>query len=46
MSLQQIIGMDWLVENIEGSIPEYEQLNEEGKATVKSAGKPNTEIED
>ena len=46
LSLQQIIDMDWLVENIEGTIPEYEELSEEGKATVKSAGKPNAEIED
>lgn len=46
MSLQQIIDMDWLVENIEGCIPEYEQLNEEGKATVKSAGAPNKEVRD
>lgn len=46
LSLQQIIDMDWLVENIKGDIPEYEQLNEEGKATVKSAGTPNVRVED
>jgi len=46
LSLQQIIDMDWLVENVEGSIPKYEQLSEEGKETVKSAGTPNAEIED
>ncbi|MGN0335349.1 MAG: BMP family ABC transporter substrate-binding protein [Lachnospiraceae bacterium] len=40
LSLKEIINMDWLAENIEGSIPVYEELNEEGKATVESAGAP------
>ena len=44
LSLQQIIDIDWLLENIEGEIPEYESLSEEGKETVKSAGTPKTEI--
>ncbi len=35
---EQIINMDWLVENIEGSIPTYEELNEIGKATVDMVG--------
>lgn len=35
---EQIIGMDWLAENIVGSIPDYEQLNETGKATVDMVG--------
>lgn len=42
LSLQQIIDIDWLLENVEGEIPEYERLSEEGKATVKSAGAPNS----
>lgn len=35
---EQIICMDWLAENIVGSIPEYEQLSETGKATVDLVG--------
>lgn len=42
-TLQQIIDIDWLLENIEGVIPEYEALSKDGKETVKSAGSPNTE---
>ena len=38
LSLEQIINMDWLVENIEGSIPVYEELNDTGKATVGIVG--------
>ena len=45
-TLQQVIDIDWLLENIEGAIPEYEDLSEEGKETVKSAGSPNTEAGD
>lgn len=40
LSLEEIITMDWLAANVVGSIPVYEQLNEEGKATVESAGAP------
>lgn len=40
LSLEEIITMDWLLDNIEGTIPQYEQLDEEGKATVDSAGAP------
>ena len=40
LSLTEIITMDWLAENIVGSIPVYEQLSDEGKATVDSAGAP------
>ncbi len=40
LRLDQIIGMDWLAENVVGSIPVYEELSEEGKATVVSAGAP------
>lgn len=39
-TLEQIITMDWLAANVEGTIPEYEQLDDEGKATVESAGAP------
>ena len=35
---EQIIGMDWLAENIVGAIPDYEELNETGKATVDMVG--------
>ena len=35
---EQIIGMDWLAENIVGSIPEYDQLNDVAKATVDLVG--------
>ena len=45
LSLQQIIDIDWLLENIEGEIPEYEALSKEGKETVKSAGAPNPETQ-
>ena len=45
LSLQEIIGIDWLLENVEGEIPEYEVLNEEGKETVKSAGAPKAETQ-
>lgn len=40
LTLEEIITMDWLAANVEGNIPVYEQLNEEGKATVESAGAP------
>ena len=43
LSLQQIIDIDWLLENIEGEIPKYEVLNEEGKETVKNAGAAKAE---
>ncbi len=35
---EQIIGMDWLSENVVGSIPDYHELNEMGKATVEMVG--------
>ena len=38
LTFEQIITMDWLGENVEGAIPVYEQLSEEAKATVESAG--------
>ena len=38
LSPEQIINMDWLVDNVVGAIPSYEQLSDEGKATVKIVG--------
>lgn len=38
LSLEQIISMDWLVHNVVGTIPTYEQLSDEGKATVDIVG--------
>ncbi len=38
LSLEQIINMDYLVENVIGSIPKYEELNPMGKATVDMVG--------
>ena len=43
LSMEQIIGMDWLVENVDGEIPHYGELTETGKATVDMVGvKPST----
>ena len=43
LSAEQIIGMDWLNENIMGAIPVYEELTETGKATVDMVGiEPST----
>ena len=38
LSQEQIIAMDYLVENVRGGIPSYDALNPTGKATVDSAG--------
>lgn len=38
LSLEEIINMDYLVENVVGSIPEYQELNTIGKATVDHVG--------
>lgn len=38
LSAEQIIGMDWLAENVIGAIPVYDELDETGKATVGIAG--------
>lgn len=38
LTLEQIINMDYLVENVEGSIPLYEELTDMGKSTVKTVG--------
>lgn len=44
LELEEIITMNWLASNVVGSIPVYEQLNAEGKATVESAGAPVPDI--
>ncbi len=38
LSPEQIIRMDYLVENVAGEIPRYEELSEMGKATVDQVG--------
>lgn len=38
LSLDQIINMEYLVENVVGSFPQYEELSPMGKATVDTAG--------
>ncbi len=47
LSLEQIIRMDYLAENVIGSIPSYDELNPVGKKTVDmvgvSAAKPRTD---
>ncbi len=47
LSLEQIISMDYLVDNVIGSIPTYDELSDKGKSTVDTVGvsraKPKTE---
>ena len=38
LTLEQIINMDYLVSNVIGEIPKYNELNPMGKATVDTAG--------
>ena len=38
LELEQIMEMDWLVENVVGTIPEYEELKTFSKATVDVMG--------
>lgn len=38
LTLDQIINMDYLVDNVIGDIPKYDELSPMGKATVDSAG--------
>ena len=38
LSLEQIINMDYLVDNVVGSIPAYDALSETGKETVDTVG--------
>ncbi len=43
LTLEQIINMDWLVENVVGAIPKYDELDETGKATADVVGvEPST----
>ena len=38
LELDQIMSMDWLAENVVGTIPTYEELDEIGQATVRIMG--------
>ena len=38
LSPEQIVNMDWLAENVVGSLPRYDQLSEVGKAPVDMVG--------
>ena len=38
LEMEEIAAMDYLVENVEGRIPVYEELSPTGKATVESVG--------
>lgn len=38
LSFEQIINMDYLADNIVGSIPSYDELTPMGKATVDAVG--------
>lgn len=38
LSLEQIISMDYLVDNVVGSIPAYNELTDMGKSTVETVG--------
>ena len=38
LTIEQIINMDYLVDNVEGSIPLYEEMSDVGKSTVETAG--------
>lgn len=38
LNLEQIINMDYLVDNVIGSIPSYDELSDMGKATVDAVG--------
>lgn len=42
---EQIINMDWLAENISGSIPAYQELTQTGKETVSIVGVDSSEAE-
>ena len=38
IDMEEIAAMDYLVENVEGKIPAYDELSPTGKATVESVG--------
>ena len=50
LTLEQIINMDYLVDNVVGSIPQYDELTDMGKATVETVGvrqaKQEAEVEE
>ena len=50
LTLEQIINMDYLVDNVVGSIPQYGELTDMGKATVETVGvrqaKQEAEVEE
>lgn len=47
LSVERIINMDWLNDNVIGALPTFEQLDDTGKATVGVAGvKPSSEFPD
>lgn len=50
LTLDQIINMDYLVDNVVGSIPQYDELTDMGKATVETVGvrqaKQEAEVEE
>ena len=37
-SMEQILNMDWLCENVDGRLPKYEELTEKGKSIVRVQG--------
>lgn len=43
MSPEEIMRMNWLVENVEGEIPEFDDLREEAKSIVSLKGVSETE---
>lgn len=38
LGLKETVSMDWLLENVDGSIPAYEELNEAGRSIVERMG--------
>ena len=38
MSVDEIVSMNWLVDNIEGDIPEYDELKDAAKSLVEVMG--------
>ena len=44
MSPLQIVQMDWLVDNVVGSIPQMDQLNAEARALAEVSGVMKEEV--
>ena len=38
MSANEIMNMDWLVENVVGEMPAFEELDEEAAAVIEAQG--------